>query len=330
MVCLLFVGCTDINSQNSDETATVVEAAESEEDNELVSVTEETSSESEQITPTENAIDVSNIPDYNGKLYIELDNNIPSFTEEEKQDITAFENYSKLDALGRCGVVFANICTELMPTEERGEIGQIKPTGWVQAKYEGVVNSSPPYLYNRCHLIGYQLAGENANELNLITGTRYFNIEGMLPFENEAADYVKFTENHVLYRVTPTFDGDNLLAKGVQMEAWSVEDAGKGVCFNVFVYNVQPGVIIDYATGISQLDESYEARAAETRAQNDSIATEAAEQNYNYVLNTNTRKFHYPDCSSVADMKDKNKGYFSGTREEAIEQGYSPCGRCNP
>ncbi len=184
--------------------------------------------------------------------YIVLNDNRPDFSDDE---ITAesFEYYSELDELGRCGAAFACIGVDLMPTEERGSIGQVKPTGWHTVKYDFIDEN---YLYNRCHLIGYQLSGENANERNLITGTRYLNTEGMLPFENIVADYVKDTGNHVMYRVTPQFEGDNLLANGVQMEAWSVEDEGEGVCFNVFVYNIQPGVLIDYATGESEAEES--------------------------------------------------------------------------
>ncbi len=178
-------------------------------------------------------------------IYTVLNDNVPSFSEEE---ITteSFEYYSQLDELGRCGTAFACIGTDLMPTEERGAIGQVRPTGWHTIKFDFIDGN---YLYNRCHLIGYQLSGENANERNLITGTRCLNTEGMLPFENLVADYVRETENHVMYRVTPEFEGDNLLASGVTMEAWSVEDAGEGVCFYVFVYNIQPGVTIDYATG---------------------------------------------------------------------------------
>ena len=183
--------------------------------------------------------------------WVEINSNQPDFDES---DLTTepFETYSSLDYLGRCGVAYANICQEIMPTEPRGEIGQVKPSGWHTAKYSWVDGQ---YLYNRCHLIGYQLAGENANEKNLITGTRFMNTQGMLPFENEVADYVKDTGNHVLYRVTPVYDGSDLVAWGVQMEALSVEDGGDGVCFNVFVYNVQPGVEIDYATGESWLAE---------------------------------------------------------------------------
>jgi len=188
---------------------------------------------------------INDIPDYKGEAYVTINNNIPYFDEED-YTTESFEIYSKLDNLGRCGIAYANICKEIMPSKEREDISDIKPTGWVQKEYDG------EYLYNRCHLIGHQLAGENANELNLITGTRYFNVSGMLPFENEVANYIKENEeNHVLYRVTPIFKENNLLANGVQMEAYSVEDNGRGVCFNVFVYNVEPGINIDYATGES-------------------------------------------------------------------------------
>lgn len=188
--------------------------------------------------------------DYDGKAFIEVNGNVPFFSVEE-YTTESFETYSELDALGRCGVAYANISKDLMPTEERGEIGMIKPSGWHTVKYPEVIEDL--FLYNRCHLIGYQLSGENANEKNLITGTRYLNVEGMLPFENEVAAYVRKTGNHVLYRVTPVFEGDNLVAEGVLMEASSVEDAGEGVEFCVFVYNVQPGIEIDYSTGESWL-----------------------------------------------------------------------------
>ena len=188
------------------------------------------------------------IPEYQGSIYTEINENVPFFTKEE-MTTEPFETYSELDLLGRCGVAFANVCQELMPTEERGPIGMVKPTGWHTVKYPELIKDL--YLYNRCHLLGYQLTGENANEKNLITGTRYMNVDGMLPFENEVAEYVKETGNHVLYRVTPIFKGLNLLADGVLMEAYSVEDNGAGVQFCVFVYNVQPGIEIDYATGNS-------------------------------------------------------------------------------
>ena len=201
-------------------------------------------------TPTvdsmENALSIAS---YSGDPYAEINGNRPFF-EESDYTTDVFEIYSELDSLGRCGVAFANICKELMPTEERGEIGSVRPSGWHTAKYPDVIEDL--FLYNRCHLIGFQLAGENANERNLITGTRFMNVDGMLPFENEVADYVRRTGNHVLYLVTPVFEGDNLVAHGVLMEGWSVEDEGEGVCFCVYAYNAQPGITIDYATGESR------------------------------------------------------------------------------
>lgn len=197
---------------------------------------------------TDSYISINDIPSYSDSIYVTLNNNVPYFTEAD-YTTKSFETYSNLDSLGRCGVAYANICKEIMPTEERGDISDVYPTGWKQKKYDGT------YLYNRCHLIGHQLAGEDANEKNLITGTRYFNVSGMLPFENEVADYIKTNQNnHVLYRVTPIFENENLVATGVQMEAYSVEDNGAGVCFNVFVYNVQPGISINYETGESLKD----------------------------------------------------------------------------
>lgn len=227
-----------------------------------------------------------------------------------------------------------------MPTEERGAIGNVKPSGWHTVKYNGIDGN---YLYNRCHLIGYQLTGENANIRNLITGTRYMNVEGMLPFENMVADYVKETNNHVLYRVTPIFAGNNLLASGVLMEAKSVEDDGKGIEFNVYCYNVQPGIEINYTTGESKGPEftgsSNNTSSVVTNKTDDTETTTNNSINnttndnvaqYDYILNTNTKKFHYPSCSSVKQMKEKNKSEYTGTRDKVISRGYSPCGRCNP
>lgn len=190
------------------------------------------------------------VPVYSGTPYVEIHDNKPFFTEED-MTTNSFEKYASLDLLGRCGTAFANIGKDIMPTEERGPIGMVKPSGWHTVKYPDIIDDL--YLYNRCHLIGYQLSGENANEKNLITGTRYMNVEGMLPFENKVADYVEDTGNHVLYRVTPRFTGNNLVADGVLMEAYSVEDSGEGLQFCVFVYNVQPGIEIDYATGKSKV-----------------------------------------------------------------------------
>ena len=196
------------------------------------------------------SFDLNTIPEFTNEPYIVLNNNQPEFSDEDFNK-KSFEEYSKLDYLGRCGTAFAKVGIETMPTEERGEIGMVKPSGWKTIKYD---NIDGKYLYNRCHLIGYQLTGENANEENLITGTRYMNVEGMLPFENMVAEYVRKTENHVLYKVTPIFEGENLLANGVQIEAKSVEDSGEGICFNVYVYNNQPGIIINYTNGDSSLN----------------------------------------------------------------------------
>ena len=278
---------------------------------------------------------VSGIPSYSGNVSIQVNNNIPVFSDNEITTVS-FEKYGTFDSLGRCTTAIACVGVDIMPTEERGSIGSVKPTGWNQNKYPGIVNSSPPYLYNRCHLIGYQLTGENANERNLITGTRYFNVEGMLPYENKIAYYVKATGNHVMYRVTPVFEGTNLLCSGVQMEAYSVEDHGKGVSFNVFCYNVQPGVEIDYSDGSNRLDEGFAITGGNgsqeviTRSSPSENATTQETCSTSYVANTNTKKFHYSSCSSVSDMKEKNKLYFDGTREALINQGYVPCKRCNP
>lgn len=254
-----------------------------------------------------------NLPEYRGEPYVSVNGNVPDFTDNEKNMTEPVEEYSSLDRYGRCGAAFANICPELMPDQKRESIGMIKPSGWQTVRYDDLVDSK--YLYNRCHLIGFQLAGENANELNLITGTRYMNVDGMLPWEDMIADYVKQTENHVLYRVTPIFEGKELVARGVQMEAYSVEDDGRGICFNVYAFNVQPGVEIDYMTGKST--------RAETEAQPQSPEDE-------YVLNTSSKKFHYPECSGAKDIKDTNREEFEGTRQELIRKGYEPCGRCNP
>lgn len=253
--------------------------------------------------------DLESIPEYSGEPYVTIHDNVPFFSEEEFTT-DAFETYSELDDLGRCGTAYANICEEIMPTEKRGKIGMIKPSGWHTVKYTGIDGN---YLYNRCHLIGYQLSAENANEKNLITGTRYLNVTGMLPFENMVADYVNETGNHVLYRVTPIYNQENLVADGVLMEAQSVENDDLAFC--VYCYNVQPGIEIDYHTGDSKSSET----------EQPSKTSEDL-----YVLNRNTKKFHRPDCSSVQDIKPKNKQEFSGNTKALIQQGYSPCKNCNP
>lgn len=282
---------------------------------EFESIEQTVSSEKEtttQYTEIAQSESVSEVEPYTVYPYTIINNNIPEF---EKTDYTkSFEKYGKLDSLGRCTSCIANIGTDLMPTEERGAIGSIKPTGWQVAKYS---NIDGRYLYNRCHLIGYQLTAENANPNNLITGTRYLNIEGMLPFEDKVATYVKTTSNHVLYRVTPIFNGDELVARGVQMEAYSVEDDGKGVEFNVYCYNVQPDIEIDYKTGNSK----YVGNETET--------TDNGEKQ-KYIVNISTKKFHKERCPSAKKIKDENKKAYTGYRESLVKNGYFPCSQCKP
>lgn len=360
---LAFTGCAESTVTSQDNTYAIEQLATI--PSELLEASETAVSEPESGQPQENASDTQEsqqvtsatdvptgegtsafslreIPAYSGTPYTEVNGNQPYFTEEELTT-QSFETYSELDSLGRCGVAYANVGQDLMPTEPRGEIGAVKPTGWHLVKYDNVDGK---YLYNRCHLIAYMLAAENANPLNLITGTRYLNVQGMLPFETKVCDYIKNTGNHVLYRVTPIFDGDNLLADGVLMEAYSVEDAGEGICFCVFAYNVQPGIGIDYATGDnwSEGSETYQSTVAPVAVETPApqpetdttvqITPESSapqeSQGITYVLNTNTKKFHYPTCSSVDDMKEKNKQIYTGSSEEVINMGYVPCKRCNP
>lgn len=362
MVCLALVmqsasGCgTTEPAQGTQETTDDIEEKTQEQ-----TVTEEQEKSlpsTENATTIEETFDFAAVPAYDGKAYVAVNDNIPFFTEEELSS-ASYETYGELDPLGRCTVCVASVGQDLMPAEERGNIGAVKPTGWHTVKYDFVDGK---YLYNRCHLIGYQLTGENANEKNLITGTRYLNIEGMLPFENMVADYVKETNQHVMYRVTPVFEGDNLLAAGVLMEGKSVEDNGEGVLFCVFAYNVQPGVSIDYATGESAADGTIVNDTSvqeETQQPADNVQQEETQQpadnnvqqketqqpadtnvtqqetsqsaeTQTYVLNTNTHKFHKPGCYSVEKIKPENYAEFTGTREEAIAYGYDPCKNCNP
>ncbi len=255
---------------------------------------------------------VNNIPEYSGEDFVALNNNVPNFDEKDKTT-TSFETYSPLDSLGRCGEAYANIGRDLMPTQKRGDISSVKPSGWLNKKYDtSLVDGG--YIYNRCHLIGHQLAGEDANERNLITGTRYFNVDGMLPFENMIADYVKETNNHVLFRVTPVYDGDNLVAKGVQMEAYSVEDDGEGVMFNVFVYNVQPGIEIDYATGESWL--SGEERPAQT-TNNKNNSNSNKSNNVDNKQSTNSSQNNSVNNSNNSTSNNKNTNTSTNSNANA-------------
>lgn len=289
--------------------------------------TEKSVSNDKRSKKSKQGIDSNHIPQFANEPYMIVNHNEPDFSKREITEVS-FERYSKLDRLGRCGVALACVGTDIMPTEKRGSIGMVKPTGWHTVKYEFVDGK---YLYNRCHLIGYQLTGENANERNLITGTRYMNVDGMLPFEDMVADYVKETKNHVMYRVTPVYKGNNLLASGVQMEGYSVEDNGKGISFNVYCYNVQPGVKINYSTGNSGADGKIveeTTKKKQTVAKKDNSSSSSGSTQY--ILNLNSHKFHYPDCGSVKLMSASNKGTYTGNREDLIEQGYEPCGNCNP
>ncbi len=309
----------------------------------------------EDLVNNNSYVSLDAIPAYDGKAYVAVNNNEPFFTDSD-MTTTAFENYSDLDSLGRCGVAYANICKDIMPTEERGKIGMIKPSGWHTVKYDVIKDR---YLYNRCHLIGYQLAGENANPKNLITGTRYLNVEGMLPFENLVADYVNNTGNHVLYRVTPMFSGSNLVANGVLIEAKSVEDNGGGILFNVYCYNVQPGVGINYENGDSWLDgttpqkqsaqtdtpqnEGSQSSAGSGAGESGSSSSttgsassgsdsSAAENSAADSSNSETvvhitatgKKYHRAGCRTL------KKSDTEVTLDEAKSMGLSPCGICNP
>ena len=271
----------------------------------------------ESNTPVGSICLLSDIPKYSGKAYVSVGNGEPDFTEADLT-VISYESYGALDSLGRCTVCISSVGVDLMPTEERESISSVTPTGWINKKYDtSLVDGG--YLYNRCHLIGFQLTGENARRENLITGTRYLNIKGMLPFENMIADYVKETENHVLFRVTPIFDGNNLVASGVLMEARSIEDDGEGISFAVFAYNVQPGIVIDYRTGESAL--SGEELPKEPEHEQGTTL---------YVLNTNSKKIHRPECSSAASTAAHNKQETYESFASLVERGYAPCGICDP
>ena len=271
------------------------------------------------------------VPAYAGRPYAVLNNNTPGFTASDLSYLS-FERYSELDALGRCGEAFACLGPELMPTASRESIGQIRPSGWQTVRYDDLIPDK--YLYNRCHLIGYQLTAENANPKNLITGTRYLNVEGMEPFESAVAAYIKRTGNHVLYRVTPVFEGSDLVAKGVHLEALSEEDGGRGIRYNLFFYNVQPGILIDYASGDSQRAPQEPQKTEEQTIQPapDTRQPGAQAVNYRYIVNINpkSKKIHLPSCPSVTNMNESNKWYTDWTLEQLLEAGYSRCKNCNP
>ena len=307
---------------------------------------------------------IADIPAYTGALCIDINHGMPGFTAQDEARGT-FTQFSDLDFEGRCGTAFARIGPDTVSNEKRGDISQVHPSGWVQRKYSFVDDGM---LYNRSHLIAHQLCGENANEKNLITGTRTFNAVGMLYYEELVGDYVRSTGNHVLYRVTPLFAANDLVARGVQMEAKSVEDNGETIQFNVFVYNVEPGVAIDYVTGESwessetpqvtskgsatittaaaaRADKAAAGRSAGSGSGTGSSGSNAGDghgtgsnssnnqgtsEQQDYILNVKNKKFHKPDCSAASDISSANKQDFTGTRDQLIAKGYSPCGICKP
>ena len=349
-IATIFTGCASTNLSGTEGAGHVAGATVAGEDSAgALGSKDKADGPQEDLVNNNSYVSLDAIPAYDGKAYVAVNNNEPFFTDSD-MTTTAFENYSDLDSLGRCGVAYANICKEIMPTEERGKIGMIKPSGWHTVKYDVIKDR---YLYNRCHLIGYQLAGENANPKNLITGTRYLNVEGMLPFENLVADYVNNTGNHVLYRVTPMFSGSNLVANGVLIEAKSVEDNGGGILFNVYCYNVQPGVGINYENGDSWLDgttpqnegsqNSAGSVAGATAGESGSSSSttgssssgsdsSAAENSAADSSNSETmvhitvtgKKYHRAGCRTL------KKSDTEVTLDEAKSMGLSPCGICNP
>lgn len=361
-IATIFTGCasTDLaGTEGAGQTAGAVVAGEDSSGALGSKDTADAGKPQDELVNNNSYVSLDAIPAYDGKAYVAVNNNEPFFTDSD-MTTTAFENYNDLDSLGRCGVAYANICKEIMPTEKRGKIGMIKPSGWHTVKYDVIKDR---YLYNRCHLIGYQLAGENANPKNLITGTRYLNVEGMLPFENLVADYVNNTGNHVLYRVTPMFSGSNLVANGVLIEAKSVEDNGGGILFNVYCYNVQPGVGINYENGDSWLDgtapqeQSVQTGAAQNGGSQSSDGSQAgasagdtgssgsitgsaasgsdtspAENSVSDSSNSKTmvhitatgKKYHRAGCRTL------KKSDTEVTLDEAKSMGLSPCGICNP
>lgn len=307
---------SDTDSQIQPEQSSAVESMDKKDSS---SVTEKPSETISVGTGTAKAVEPSTLPAYSGSAYTVLNDNQPNFSASELTTV-GYEKYANLDSLGRCGVALASCGKEIMPTdgEERGSISSIKPTGWVQAKYDGI---SGGYLWNRCHLIGWQLSAENANKQNLITGTRYMNIEGMLPFENMVADYIRETGNHVAYRITPIFEGNNLVCSGVQMEAYSIEDAGDGICFNVYCYNVQPGISINYATGDSSGPSSSTTTITPSIEQDNTNDNQAASGDMVWIPNSGSKYHSRSGCSNMKNPRQV-------TKQEAENEGYEPCKKC--
>lgn len=337
VMLLSFAGC-DLDTYDYTDGASEISSSQIKDTEESTSQTEESSTQtSETEAPSTSttekpsntttvgsgkasAVDPSTLPAYSGTAYTVVNGNQPNFSAAELTT-TAYESYSNLDSYGRCGVALASCGKEIMPgaNEERGSISSIKPSGWVQAKYDGI---SGGYLWNRCHLIGWQLSAENANKQNLITGTRYMNINGMLPFENMVADYIKETGNHVAYRITPIFEGSNLVCSGVQMEAYSIEDEGDGICFNVYCYNVQPGITINYATGDSTGPSSESTESStQTSETTNSNSNQTSSGEMVWIPKSGSKYHNNENCSNM-------KNPTQVTKEEAEDRGYEPCKKC--
>ena len=350
-VCSMAMGCdlTDSSDDAASSGEKTEQAADATEDNEATedenrdAQDEQDPADSEESSAEgSHAIDPDKLPEWDGEPSIEINGGDPSFTDSELSAIKkqTEEDLSALDDQGRCGDVSACVSSETMPEGERDSIGMIRPAGWHLVKYDFVEGK---YLYNRCHLIGWQLTGLNAEERNLITGTRYLNVDGMLPYENQVADFAESSDLHVAYRVEPVYKGDELIARGVHIEAESIEDKGESLAFNVYCYNVQPYVDIDYKTGESTADsdapdsaESSDSSANQSGSSSGSGSSQNAgagsqdSTEQTYILNTNTKRYHLQGCRSLSQMKDKNKRTFHGSKKELSRMGYQPCGNCNP
>lgn len=314
LIAFLLTGCRVNETPKGENDYTTAEIV-AQVHNDTTNVPEEGSSSQDTVQTIE--WDYDSIPAYSGESPIWIcNNNIPYFTEDEITD-TEYESYSELDDLGRVQTAIACLGEDTLPTESRGDIQNVKPTGWKQKQYD-IVNSG--YLYNRCHMIAHELAGEDDNELNLLTGTRYMNVDGMLPYENMTRAYIDDTGNHVMYRVTPLFVDNELVCRGLLMEALSVEDNGSGLHFCVYCYNVQPGIDIDYLTGDSRLTEDSGIH----------IEQNTNTETHTYVLNTNSKKIHTPECQYAQDISEKNRKDYTGSTEDLLNKGYTKCKVCNP
>ena len=335
-ISILATACGQATASNAQETAKITTEAVTETAKTAADAATEIASESvtvetaqipkaaaAQVKSISGSFDLSTIPAYSGQSYVAVNDNVPFFSESDLTDVS-FESYGDLDALGRCSVAYASVGTDIMPAEKRGNIGQVKPTGWHTVKYDFVDGK---YLYNRCHQIGFALSGLNAEERNLMTGTRYFNVTGMLPFEEEVRDYIKNTNHHVLYEAIPVYKEDELIARGLILQAASIED--ETIRFCVYIYNVQPGVTIDYQNGTSRKAKEGEPTYGIKEAKDPfDYRNKSSNKSKKYVINIKNKKYHDPNCSSVSKMSEQNKEVVTSTSKKLQQQGYTPCGIC--